>query len=251
MDVNKRGRWAVLARGEDKMPEDRPEGRNVGRVARRLADWGPGLAVLIGLAGAPFLVALMPVPAHAAEATTKPVAKPAANPVKKATTKPATAPHEPFGGFATDPDQPIEIEADTLEVEDKRQTATFIGNVVATQGTTKLRADRLQASYAPDASGERTQVREIYATGKVHVLSKDDQSADGDWARYTVADRHIVMGDNVVLRQATNVIRGTKLFIDLNTGRSRVIGGAEATKGEKGATGRVKALFQPPPKAKK
>lgn len=197
-----------------------------------------GVAIAAALAGAPLVASLMPTAAAAAESTAK---KPAA---------PAKAAGNPLGGFATDPNEPIEIEADALEVEDKRQTATFIGNVLAVQGATRLRSDRLQATYAPGADGGRTQVREIYATGKVHVLSKDDQSADGDWARYVVADRRIIMGDRVVLTQGKNVIRGTKLFIDLNTGRSRVSGGAEAGSAKPGANGRVKALFTPstPPK---
>lgn len=157
----------------------------------------------------------------------------------------------PLEGFATDPNQPVEIEADTLEVEDKKQTATFIGNVVAVQGMTRLRADRLKATYAPNKNGERTQVRQIIATGRVHVLSKDDQSADGDWARYDVVNRTIVMGDKVVLRQGQNVIRGTKLTIDLNTGRSRVSGGKGGVTSTDGGNGRVKALFQPSSPQKK
>ncbi len=156
----------------------------------------------------------------------------------------------PLEGFATNPNEPVEIEADKLEVDDKSQTATFIGNVVAVQGMTRLRADRLKATYSPAKQGERTQVRQIIATGRVHVLSKDDQSADGDWARYDVVGRTIVMGDKVVLRQGQNVIRGTKLTIDLNSGRSRVSGGHGGETATGAGNGRVKALFQSssPPK---
>lgn len=210
------------------------KGRKIGTRKGGVRAVFAGLA-LAALAGAPLCATFVPAAAAAAEPAAKPVAKPAAKPTSS----------NPLGGFATDPNEPIEIEADALEVEDKKQTATFIGNVLAVQGATKLHSDRLQATYAPDAKGGRTQVREIYATGKVHVLSKDDQSADGDWARYVVADRRIIMGDRVVLRQGKNVIRGTKLFIDLNTGRSRVSGGAEAGKPEEAGNGRVKALFQP------
>ncbi|MGV8995738.1 MAG: lipopolysaccharide transport periplasmic protein LptA [Parvibaculaceae bacterium] len=161
------------------------------------------------------------------------------------TATPAHAAEKPMAGFATDPKQPIEIEADTLEVEDKSSQATFIGNVLAVQGDTRLRADRLKATYAPGPNGGKTQIRQIVATGRVHVLSKDDQSADGDWARYNVTTREIVMGDQVVLRQGKNVIRGTQLFIDLNSGLSRVTGGASAGLPTKSGNGRVKALFQP------
>ncbi|MDO8290438.1 MAG: lipopolysaccharide transport periplasmic protein LptA [Parvibaculum sp.] len=158
---------------------------------------------------------------------------------------------KPMEGFATDPNEPIEIEADTLEVEDKSSQATFIGNVVAIQGETRLRADRLKATYAAGPDGGKTQIRTIVATGRVHVLSKDDQSADGDWARYNVATREIVMGDQVVLRQGKNVIRGTQLFIDLNSGLSRVTGGTSATIPSESGNGRVKALFQPSSDANK
>ena len=167
---------------------------------------------------------------------------------------PALAAGNALEGFATNPDQPVEIEADKLEVEDQSQEATFIGNVVAVQGDTRLRSDRLKATYAAGPDGGKTQITQIIATGRVHVLSKDDQSANGDWARYNVATREIVMGDKVVLRQGQNVIRGTKLYIDLNSGRSRVSGGVtSSTPAEGGKTsgnGRVKALFQPssPPK---
>lgn len=167
---------------------------------------------------------------------------------------PALAAGNALEGFATNPDQPVEIEADKLEVEDNAQHATFIGNVVAVQGETRLRSDRLKATYAASPNGGRTQITQIIATGRVHVLSKDDQSANGDWARYNVATREIVMGDKVVLRQGQNVIRGTKLYIDLNSGRSRVSGGVTssgpADAGKPSGNGRVKALFQPssPPK---
>ncbi|MES1990328.1 MAG: lipopolysaccharide transport periplasmic protein LptA [Pseudomonadota bacterium] len=152
---------------------------------------------------------------------------------------------KPMAGFATDPKEPIEIEADMLEVQDKSQQATFSGNVLAVQGDTRLRSDRLKATYAPGPNGGKTQIRQIVATGRVHVLSKDDQSADGDWARYNVATREIVMGDQVVLRQGKNVIRGTQLFIDLNSGLSRVTGGTSAEIPAESGNGRVKALFQP------
>jgi lipopolysaccharide export system protein LptA len=157
-------------------------------------------------------------------------------------------------GFKTDPDAPIEIEADTLEVEQNAQTATFIGNVVAVQGTMRLRADRLIVTYAQkddatssatDTSGG-TEITRIDAKSNVHVMSEDDQSASGDWAIYMVANSNITMGDAVILRQGENVIRGQKLNIDLNSGQARVEGGVTATDTENPGSGRVKGLFQAP-----
>ena len=161
-------------------------------------------------------------------------------------------------GFKTDPDAPIEIEADTLEVEQNAQTATFIGNVVAVQGAIRLRADRLIVTYAQKADGAPssddgtedgtggTEITRIDAKSNVHVMSEDDQSASGDWALYMVADENITMGDTVVLRQGENVIRGQRLNIDLNSGQARVEGGVTATDTENPSSGRVRGLFQAP-----
>ncbi len=159
----------------------------------------------------------------------------------------------PLIGFRTDPDAPIEIEADTLIVEQTDQQATFIGSVVAVQGAMTLTSDRLIVTYAAkeapagsSATEGGTEVQQIHATGNVHVMSEDDQSALGEWAIYEVADAEITMGDAVVLRQGENVIRGKRLRIDLNTGRARVDGGVTATEGENGSSGRVRGLFQSP-----
>jgi lipopolysaccharide export system protein LptA len=145
-------------------------------------------------------------------------------------------------GFKTDPDAPIEIEADTLEVEQNAQTAI------------RLRADRLIVTYAQKEEGASSnddgtggaEITRIDAKANVHVMSEDDQSASGDWALYMVADETITMGDNVVLRQGENVIRGQRLNIDLNSGQARVEGGVSASDTENPGSGRVRGLFQAP-----
>lgn len=147
------------------------------------------------------------------------------------------------GGFANDPKQPIEIEADALEVEDAKQSATFSGNVLVTQGALRMRADRLTVHYASRRGGDSgSGIERIGAAGNVHISAPDDQSASGQWADYHVDTRRIDMGDSVVLRQGENVIRGSKLHVDLNSGRARVSGGGDATSG---GTGRVRGLFHP------
>lgn len=160
----------------------------------------------------------------------------------------------PAGAFATDPNDPIEIEADQLDVQQDSETATFMGNVVATQGAVKLRANRLKVTYAQSApksapgaapADNGTQITRIDAAGDVHVTARNGQSADGEWAIYEVGSRQITMGDKVLLRQTGNVIRGAKLRIDLNTGRSRVDGAPTVSGGEKGGDGRVRGLFLP------
>lgn len=143
-----------------------------------------------------------------------------------------------LGGFHNEPDKPIEIEADALEVQDTRQTATFTGNVRVVQGDIRMKADRLTVHYAGGQTGG-SRIQKIAASGNVLVSAPGSQTASGEWANYLVATRQIEMGNSVVLRQGENIIRGSRLTVDLDSGHARVSGG------ENGGTGRVKGLFQP------
>ena len=44
---------------------------------------------------------------------------------------------------AADRDKPIELEADSVIVNDAKKTSTYSGNVILTQGTLVIRADKL------------------------------------------------------------------------------------------------------------
>lgn len=158
----------------------------------------------------------------------------------------ATAQGQGLAGFANEPDAPIEIESDRLEVADRKGIATFAGNVVVVQGDVRMKADRLTVYYVGKQGNGGSRIDKIRATGSVHVSAPNEQSASGNWAEYQVATRRINMGDSVVLRQGQNVIRGTRLFVDLNSGESRVSGSKSAEGTENGGNGRVKGLFQPP-----
>ena len=44
---------------------------------------------------------------------------------------------------AADRDKPINLEADSVKVDDAKQISTYSGNVILTQGTLIIRADKL------------------------------------------------------------------------------------------------------------
>ena len=52
------------------------------------------------------------------------------------------------------------------------------------------------------------------------VTSKNGQNATGDWADFNVKENQVVLGGDVVLTQGKNVVRGSKLTIDMVTGES-------------------------------
>ncbi|MGO9364756.1 MAG: LptA/OstA family protein [Rhodomicrobium sp.] len=90
------------------------------------------------------------------------------------------------------------------------------------------------------------QIKRIHAMGgKVVVKStKDNQEATGDDAIYEVKSQLITMtGKEVVLTQNKNRVKGTKLVIDLATGKATVLNEEPGTAAA-GKQHRIRAVFQ-------
>lgn len=162
-----------------------------------------------------------------------------------------------FGGFSGSSNEPIDIEADELEVLDGKKIAIFSGNVKAAQGKMTMRSKLLKVKYSgeqagaanPDARKVSTdgkkksggsQITSIRAEGKVLIESGDDQTATSDWAFFDVIKQTVTLGGDVVLSQGGNVLRGDKLIIDLKTNRSRIVNLGDGSKRQ-----RVRGLFMP------
>lgn len=139
--------------------------------------------------------------------------------------------------------QPIDIDADSLTINDKTRIAAFHGKVKAVQGTMTMRSSKLNVHYAGGESakaGEGSKITSIRAEGKVLINTADDQATTSDWAVFSAAEQTVTIGGNVVLSQGDNIIKGDTLVIDLTTNRSRFVnqGGPTTRK-------RVRGLFMP------
>ena len=129
-----------------------------------------------------------------------------------------------FGGFSASSNEPIDIVADQLQVNDITKTAIFSGNVKAVQGNFELRSKSLEVFYSGSPQGGTGgKVKRMMAKGKVAITTKDDQSATSEWANFDVIKQVITLGDQVVLTQGGNIINGGQLRIDLKTRQSKFI----------------------------
>lgn len=170
-----------------------------------------------------------------------------------------SGPPNALQGFSQNRDQPVQIEAATLEVREKEKQATFSGNVKVTQGDTGLRAKSLIVFYddnrdngdkktndknankgqmtqaTPGPNGQQ-QIKRLEAKGGVIVTQKD-QTVTGDIGIFDMRTNTVTMSGNVVMTQGQNVLRGDRLMVDLGSGVSRVESG-------KSGNGRVQGLFQ-------
>ncbi len=147
---------------------------------------------------------------------------------------------------------PIEISADSLEVAQEEQVATFVGNVDAVQGDLVLSADELKVHYEGKgsgvgiAAGQSNTIRRIDAEGHV-IIASPEETAEGDQGTYDVPAKMVTLEGKVVLTRGANVIRGERLELDLVSGKSHMIGApASVADGDlETSGGRVKALFTP------
>lgn len=150
-------------------------------------------------------------------------------------------------GGAYDTSQPLEIAADSLEIQQENQLAVFEGNVDVKQGEIRMRADKLIVYYADKntaSDGGPANIKKIDAIGNV-FLSSPRETAEGETGTYDVSNKQVDLRGNVVLTQGKNVLRGDKMTLNMVTGKSRV----EGTSKTDGGTGRVKGIFVPEQKA--
>lgn len=149
-------------------------------------------------------------------------------------------------GFTQNRDQPIQIEAASLEMRDKKKEATFSGNVKVVQGDTTMTAKSLVVFYdsGPEAPaspqpaapkgaksasmqsatpgpGGSSSIRRLEARGSV-VVTQKDQVVTGETAIFDPRANLITMAGGVVLTQCKNVLKGDRLKVDMTTGVSRV-----------------------------
>jgi len=152
-------------------------------------------------------------------------------------------------GQSHDVNQPIEFSADRLQVEKEGRIASFEGHVKAVQGDLTLSADVVRVFFKSSNAGQKkpggklTGVNRIDANGNV-VLASPTETAKGDWSVYDIDRRMITLGGTVELKRGDTVIRGNRLELDLEAGRSRI----ESVPLD-GDTERVHGTFKPAPKS--
>jgi lipopolysaccharide export system protein LptA len=182
-------------------------------------------------------------------------------------------------------DQPIQIDAATLEVRDKEKMATFAGDVQVVQGDTTIKCQKLVVFYGPEPGtaaaaqakrqqgqqsqgqqpqaqqpqaqqpaglpGRQQDIRRIEARGGVKVISKD-QTASGDLGVYDLKTKTITLLHNVTVAQGKNVLHGERVVVDTVSGNAHFDANTEVQNGASVAKspGHVRAVIMPNKDAK-
>lgn len=129
-----------------------------------------------------------------------------------------------WGQGNTESENPVEIEADMLEVDRETGIATFSGSVRARQNDFRLDADQLLVFSGEDTEGNAT-ISRLEASGSVLIDSAGELQARAQWAVFEVAAERIIMGDKVSLLQGGNIIEGGETVVNIKTGEARMRSG--------------------------
>lgn len=148
-----------------------------------------------------------------------------------------------------DRNQPIELEADTMVVNDAKRTSTYTGNVILTQGTLQIRADKLvvredaqgfqhSTSYGnPTTFRQKMEGKNAYIEGSAQRIEYDGRM-----------DK-VQLYTRAWVKRGEDIVHGEYIMYDASAEYAEVIGAGKPAEGAAAPGGRVRAIIQPKKKA--
>ena len=146
-----------------------------------------------------------------------------------------------------DRSKPVNIEADSVTVDDLRKVSVYLGNVVLVQGTMTLHADKIVVHQ--DAEGFNSAT----AYGKPVSFRQKRDGVDeyiegyADRMQYDGKPGTLQLFDNAHLKRGADDLRGSYISYNSNTEFFEVKGGNNTAGSPSGRKGRVSAVIQPKP----
>lgn len=124
-----------------------------------------------------------------------------------------------FGSLSANSDLPVEVTADSLDVDQTDGTAVFTGDVLIGQGDMRLSAPRVVVVYKEDESG----IARLQASGGVTLVSGQD-AAEAARADYDIDTGMIEMRGDVLLLQGSSALSAERMTVDTRNGTARMSG---------------------------
>ena len=155
---------------------------------------------------------------------------------------------QPAFAEAADKDKPIDLEADSVKVDDAKQISTYSGNVILTQGTLEIHAEKLivredkegfQHSTSlgtPNKPSTFKQKRE----GKNEYMEGSAQRIEYDGRMDKVQ-----LYTKAWVKRGEDIVHGDYIMYDANAEYAEVIGGGSQAATSGTPSGRVRAVIQP------
>jgi lipopolysaccharide export system protein LptA len=140
-----------------------------------------------------------------------------------------------------DRNKPVNLEADTVTLDDIRKVSVYQGNVILSQGTLMLRADHVQVTQNADG------LDKLSATGRPVAFRQKidgrDEFIEGfaDRIEFDSVNSQLELIGQARLRRNGDELRGEQISYNANTEFYKVVGQA----GARTPAGRVRAVIRP------
>lgn len=118
---------------------------------------------------------------------------------------------------------PVYITADWMEVDQKKNSITYKGRVVAIQNDMTMRSEALTAYYDP----EMKQMKQIVAEGKVNAV-QGNRVATGEKAVFDDRAKTVTLTGSPVMRQGNSQVSGAKIVYFIEQDKATVEGDGKA-----------------------
>lgn len=137
--------------------------------------------------------------------------------------------------------KPVNLEANTVTLDDVKKVSVYQGNVILTQGTLMLRADQV------DVTQNENGLDKLSATGRpVAFRQKQDGREEyiegfADRIEFDSINSQLELIGQAQLRRGRDELRGARISYNSNTEFYKVVGQPDA----KTPSGRVRAVIRP------
>lgn len=148
----------------------------------------------------------------------------------------------PAHALESDRKQPIEIEADRGELDQKKQSTTFSGNVVIKQGTLNIRAANVNVVRSSDGQQAVKAVGNPVRFGQTLDGGKGTVNGEAQQVEYSSASNIVRLSGNAKVTRGGDLAEGAVITYNTRTEVYTVVG-SKAADGKKGK--RVNIVIQP------
>lgn len=143
---------------------------------------------------------------------------------------------------AADRDKPIDLEADTVKVDDAKQISTYAGNVILTQGTLVIRADKLIVREDKEGFQNSTSLGNPTTFKQKREGKNEYMEGSAQRIEYDGRMDKVRLYTKAWVKRGEDIVHGDYIMYDANAEYAEVLGGA-ITPGT--PSGRVRAIIQP------
>ncbi len=144
---------------------------------------------------------------------------------------------------SADRDKPIELEADTVTVNDAKKTSTYTGKVILTQGTLIIRADKLIVREDKEGFQHSTSTGNPTTFKQKREGKNEYMEGSAQRIEYDGRMDKVQLYSKAWVKRGEDIVYGDYISYDANAEYAEVVGGQKTEGGT--TSGRVKAIIQP------